>query len=93
MGLCCSVEVVDGDTFKRSYPPEITPEIPACIDEDIPNEGEQEAQDDAAPPPSEAPRAQHTANLEALRRARAARGSIAIIAPPPASSDEVGERV
>ncbi len=92
MGLCCSVEVVDGDTFKRSYPPEFTPEIPVCIDEDVPDEREQEEQEEEAPL-SETPRLPHTANVEALRRARAARGSMAIIASRSASSDAVGERV
>ena len=95
MGLCCSVEAVDGDTSKRSYPSEVTPKIPACIDEDVPCEGEHEAQEEDAPP-SEAPRVPHTANVKALRRARAARGSMAIAAPSAslsASSDAVGERV
>lgn len=97
MGLCCSVEVVDGDTFKRPYPPEITPKIPACVDEDVASEGEQEAQEEEAQeeeaPPSDAPRVPHTTNVEALKRARAARGSMAILESPSASLDVIGERV
>ena len=55
MGLCCSIEVVDDDTFKRSYPSELTPEVHAYIEEDVleDNEAAQEAQVDAAPRPSE----------------------------------------
>ena len=83
MGLCCSVEVVDGDALKRSYPPEITPELP-----DMPDEGKQEAPQDAVRH-SEAPWVPHTANVEALKRARAARGSMAIIAFPSASPERV----
>ena len=92
MGLCCSVEVVDGDTFKRPYPPEITPKIPACVDEDVASEGEREAQEEEAPS-SDAPRVPHTTNVEALKRARAARGSMAILESPSASLDVIGERV
>jgi hypothetical protein len=82
MGVCCSVDLVDNDTLQRSYSPaltpELTPETPVGIEEKKTTEDGEAEEDTALPAEEAAP--QHTANQEALKRARAARGSMAIVA-------------
>lgn len=71
MGLCCSCEIVDGDAFRRPYPPELTPTpSPASPDEGTTVEVEQTP---TSPPPEQAAHGPRTNNREALERARAAR--------------------
>ena len=91
MGLCCSVEVVDADTSKGSQLPVEHAEVPARIDEEEREQGEEEGAWDVRGC-SEVASASQTLNVEALRRARDARGSMKFISSPSMSS-EVGELV